>query len=365
MQILIFNKRLYRHLLFWAGVLLFFCIIEFLGGGIFKQEAIYIKLYWINFFFESLPTYLFFTYLLLYKVVPVFLQKRYWQSLLAFAGLFLLTVFLQNIFSELDLYLIQPGLSGVSASIPFTFSTLANDLGNVKDWVTLGYDFVLVGFVAAAIKIFNAWLTVKRASVYLEQEKLRTELQLIKTQVNPDFLFNALNDLHTLTLQQSDHSPQVVLKLAALLSYLLYESQADEVLLEKEIEMIHNYMYLMKIHLQDTFDLSENISGDMAGKKIAPLLLLPFLEYIFKKEACVEQAWASIDLTITNDGIKLIIVKGTNKASEVSFDQVKKRLDNLYADRYELKLIPEEDTLLIKLSVNLSATDSQTLNPIL
>lgn len=355
MRPIFYKNRIYSHLLFWAVVLLFFFIVEVFSSNALRKEPVYIKLYWINFFFESLPTYIFFTYMLLYTVVPRFLQRKYISSAIAFLSVILLTLLLQKVFSEIDLYFIQPYIFNFSNGLPFTFSSILADLTNVNDWITLTYDFALVGFVAAAIKIFNTWVKAQNESIYLEQEKLRAELQLIKTQINPDFLFNTLQDLHQLTLQQSDLAPGIVLKLASLLSYLLYESQAEEVLLEKEIEMIHNYIHLTEVHKQGVTEISQQVSGDIKGKRIAPLLLLPLLEYAVRKEDCMEQSWASIDLSVKEEVLKLIIIKGTNDTAAVRFDNVKKRLDNLYPERYELKMIAEEDTLLIKLTLVLNA----------
>ena len=227
----------------------------------------------------------------------------------------------------MDLYFIQPFVFQASQSIPFKLSSLLEDLTNPVNWMTLTYDFVFVGFVAAGIKIFNAWIKEQRASILLEQEKLRTELQLIKTQINPDFLFDTLNNLHSLTMQQSEQAPEVVLKLAGLLSYLLYESQAEDVLLEREIEMIYSYTYLKGIDTGSNLDLSKQIRGDMQDKRIAPLLLLPFLEYIFKTEEPGEQAWASIDIAVTENVMKLIIVKGTSTGVGIGFDNIKKKIE--------------------------------------
>jgi len=355
MRPIFYKNRIYSHLLFWASVLLFFFIVEVVSSNALRKDTLYIKLYWINFFFESFPAYIFFTYMLLYTVVPRFLKKQYFSSAIAFLSVMLLTLLLQKLFSEIDLYFIQPYFFNFSNVLPFTFTSMLADLANINDWITLTYDFVLVGFVAAAIKIFNTWVKAQNESIYLEQGKLRAELQLIKTQINPDFLFNTLQDLHKLTLQQSDLAPGIVLNLASLLSYLLYESQAEEVLLEKEIEMIHNYIQLTEAHKQGAMEISQQFSGDIKGKRIAPLLLLPLLEYTVRKENCPEQSWASIDLSIKEDVMKLIIIKGTNDAAGVFFDHLIKRLDNLYPGRYELKIVPEEDTILIKLTLLLQA----------
>jgi two-component system LytT family sensor kinase len=355
MKLTLPKKRLYRHLLFWAAVFLFFSGIELVSSRMLQQETVYIRLYYINFFFESLPTYLFFTYLLLYMVIPLFLKKRYVASSAALFCLVLLTVFFQKIFAEIDLYFVQTYIFHVTQGIPFSFAVLLEDLANFKDWTALTYDFLLVGFIAGGIKIFNEWVSAQRTSIQLEQEKLQTELQLIKGQINPEFLFNTLDNLYGLTLQQSDLAPGIVLRLANLLSYLLYESQADEVLLEREIEMIDNYTCLTETHGSKSIDVSKQVSGDIKGKKISPLLLLPFIEYAFGVDDYEGPAWTSIDVSVSDDTLKLVIIKGTATGATVGFDNVRKRLDNLYPERYTLKLVAEEEMLFIKLLVMLNA----------
>ncbi len=344
----ILKRRIYRHLLFWACVVVFFAGIELAASIALHRDAVYQELYWVNFIFESFPIYLCFTYSLLYKVLPLFLGKKYLRSVLTFLGLLLLIIFLQKILSELDLYLIQPYILHISSPLAFSWASVLADISHFFDWVTLTYDFLLVGFVAAAYRLFNEWISAERKSGQLEQEKLLTEMQLIKAQIDPDFFLHILDDLYEETVRASELAPEMVLRLSGLLSYLLYESQAQEIVLEKEVEMIDHYIVLMQRH-DPSIEISKQITGSMQDKYIAPMLLLPFMEYIFKKEEYDGQPWASIYLSVHGDLLKMTLVKGTSRAGEVSFNDISKRLDNLYHGRYELKLLPEEDTVVIKL----------------
>ncbi|WP_332369013.1 histidine kinase [Spirosoma telluris] len=167
-----------------------------------------------------------------------------------------------------------------------------------------------IGGFAAAIKLVKIWYLKQQAYEQIDKEKLQAELQLLKSQVHPHFLFNTLNNLYALTLHKSDHSPAVVLKLSELLSYMLYECNASEVPLQKEIAFMRNYIGLEQLRYGDRLDMSVTISGDYPTKLIAPLLLVPFLENAFKHGTSeqLEQAWMHIDLSVQGNQLKFKVI---------------------------------------------------------
>lgn len=339
-----------------------FSSFEFFNSDILRSTAYYANLYWLNLVFEYLPTYLFFTYGLLIFIIPRVLKKQYVLSAGLLIGLGALTLLVQKLVAEIDIYYVQPLVFDFTAETPFTWSDIWDDLGNRATWSTFSFDFLLVGFCAVGIKLFNARMKKQADNEQLEQETLQAELKLIKTQINAEFLFNTLSDLYQLTSQKSPEAPGMVLRLANLMSYLLYESQADEVPLEREVEMIQDYVFLAKTYYKNAVDIALTVSGDVTDKLIAPLLLLPLLENAFTDTREIDQSWVTIQLSVTGKLLKVNILKGMSQRVAVRFEPVEKRLHHLYPNRYEFTIIPEEDVLIIKLDLVLNES-SPAQNP--
>jgi two-component system LytT family sensor kinase len=173
-------------------------------------------------------------------------------------------------------------------------------------------------------------------------------------------LFNTLNNLYALTLKKSDRAPEMVLKLSELINYMLYECTSDEVWLSKEIKFIRNYIDIEKIRYGDKLDIDIRVTGEVNDRKIAPLILLPFVENCFKHGASEELQQSWVKLTIDAQPHVLIIKVENNKASEngvnrqagIGIQNVKRRLDLLYAGKHELKIMNGEETFLVVLTLN-------------
>jgi LytS/YehU family sensor histidine kinase len=193
-----------------------------------------------------------------------------------------------------------------------------------------------------------------------EKEKVISELQLLKAQVHPHFLFNTLNNIYSFSLENSPKTPGLILKLSSLLSYMLYDCKAEEVLLEKEIEVMKNYIDLEKERYGNKIDISLNIEGDIKDKFIAPLLLLPFLENAFKHGTSeqVEKSWLSIDINVEQFTFRCKIANSKNEIVPVSttgigIQNVKQRLRFLYPHKHELKLADEGVFFVVSLVLEL------------
>lgn len=214
-------------------------------------------------------------------------------------------------------------------------------------------------FTAVAIKLLKYWYTNQKAQQILTQEKLQAELKFLKTQIHPHFLFNTLNNLYALTLKKSDKAPETVLKLSELINYMLYECRSDEVSLSKEIKFIRNYVDIEKMRYGDKLDVDIRVSGEVTDRKIAPLILLPFVENCFKHGAGedLQQSWVKV--TIDSHPDHVVIKVENSKASGNGFvreegigiQNVKRRLDLLYPGKHELKIMNGEETFLVILSI--------------
>ncbi len=152
----------------------------------------------------------------------------------------------------------------------------------------------------------------------------------------------------------------MVLKLSELINYMLYECREDEVLLEKEIKFIHNYIDIERLRYGDKLDVEIRVNGTTNGRKIAPLLLLPFTENCFKHGASLEldQSWVKLDIDVMPDRTMFKVennkvVNGKPSRIEgIGINNVKRRLDLLYPNNHELKIISGDETFLVILSIN-------------
>ena len=221
-------------------------------------------------------------------------------------------------------------------------------------------------FLAVVFKWFKYWYKEQKSNQLLVEEKLKAELNFLKAQVHPHFLFNTLNNLYALTLKKSKDAPEVVLKLSDLLNYMLYECAAEEVLVEKEIKLVKDYIDLEKIRYGSRLNVSFNIRGSALGKRMAPLMILPFVENSFKHGVSeeIENSWVSIDLQLKDDSLTLKVENSKSK-DENSNDQfnyregiglrnVNRRLELLYPGMHVLEMHDAEEAFLIILNLDLS-----------
>ncbi|MEO6813807.1 MAG: histidine kinase [Ginsengibacter sp.] len=332
------KQRVLLHVLFWIIVTIYFTF-GYGNPGHYKVEL-----------FRSLaflPNHIWLIYIFFYLLIPQFLLKN--KLILFFVGL-IICLAASLYFS----YLINFKFLGAKGiEIPTKWSFGLSLIGNLT----------ILG-IAVSIKMLRYWYKQKQEILQTKQEQLTVELQMLKSQIHPHFLFNTLNNLYSLTLEQSKLAAPVVLKLSNLLRYMLYECNSNFVLLEKEIEIMNNYIELERIRYGERLDISVNYSGDIKGKLIAPLLFLPLLENCFKYGISeqIDQCWISVDLHVENDELKFKLINsktnsenGEIAAGGIGLQNVQKRIQLLYGNNYTLKLLPTEDHYTVSLTLNLNS----------
>jgi LytS/YehU family sensor histidine kinase len=216
--------------------------------------------------------------------------------------------------------------------------------------------------IAAAIMLLKKWHFENEKNRQIEREKMGMELEMLKAQVHPHFLFNTLNNLYSLTLTKSQNAPLVVTHLSELLRYMLYECNEQEVPLDKEIAAIRKYVELEKLRYGPRLDVSLSCSGELSQLKIAPLILLPFIENSFKHGVSKEldQCWINLHIHADNNNLsfnlsnscfndKLSVINGG-----IGLQNIQKRLTLLYDGKYSLNNTHEEEIYLVRLTMQLN-----------
>ncbi|GAB3879472.1 hypothetical protein GCM10028824_43030 [Hymenobacter segetis] len=307
--------------------------------------------YWAGYLLTQLPLFVLATYPLLYGLLPWLLQRRQpGRFLLGLAAWVASTALISNILWLSYGAFWAPRLFGWPAFLTLDWPSLVGDLN-------AGFFMLLVAAGgASAIKVFNEWYEQRQLGEELRQRQLRTELELLKTQLQPAFLFDALRSLQLLTAQQPAAAPAAVLHLAAVLRYMLYESPQDAVPLADEVQMVRHYVALEQLRLGTRVDVSLNFSGALDAHAIAPLLLLPFLENGFRHATGpeLECPWVSIDLVAKQTSVTFKVINSHAPTAPAWHDgpdlrRVRERLARLYPGRHELKVVSEPDTFLIAL----------------
>jgi len=195
----------------------------------------------------------------------------------------------------------------------------------------------------------------------LETEKLASELAFLKSQINPHFLFNTLNNVYSLAFKKSDDTPDAIIKLSKLMRYMLYESNENQVFLSKEIEYLHNYIDLQKLRLPNTIKIIFNVEGDIEGRLIEPMLLIPFVENAFKHGiSYVDNSKISISIKLSAYELLFVIENKINNAkiteesgSGIGLSNVKRRLTLLYPNKHTITINDNNDEFKVTLKINL------------
>jgi LytS/YehU family sensor histidine kinase len=221
--------------------------------------------------------------------------------------------------------------------------------------------FSLVG-LTTGIKFLKDWMLQEERWRQREKQHIETELNFLKSQIHPHFFFNTLNNLYSLTIRKSDQAPEVVLRLSDLMSYMLYESGAAMVPLDKEIANLENYMALEKLRFGQRLTLCFEKKGDTAAVKTPPLLLLAFVENGFKHGLKDRMGPVRIDLSLdVREG--WLFFEVSNPAGQepeekeqggIGLKNVSRRLDILYGSGYSLDLRRMDGVFKVQLKIPLS-----------
>ena len=333
--------RILRHAVFWTTWYIY-QVMLFLYNNSNVQSSFWLTLkIRLEKLATVMPVGILQCYLIIYWLIPRFLlRKRY--------GLFLFGVFISSV---AVIYFVD-----ILTYKKFDFLSIW--MGIVSYISRGGPVFCLIFII---IKMLKTWYIKDREKDMLLRENLNAELQLLRAQVHPHFLFNTLNNIYSFILSDAPKAQSHVKKLEKMLRYMITECDQPFVPLSKEINMINDYVALEKVRYGSRLDMEIEITGDYKNKMIAPLLMIPFVENSFKHGASIMRGQQWINLTIEIKENKLEFNLSNSKPSQqkstknrgIGLANVKKRMQLLYPEKHLLEINSTENVYEVHLVLTL------------
>ena len=334
------HRKWITHALFWFVVLLVLCLFDYND-----QTG------WLLVFFTKLVDVSFYAaviYLNLLYLIPNFLTtKRFWIYVALLLG---------------SVLLLTPIKVAIQVFLFAKAPTIQSYFVENQSYYFLSM-FLIMGS-STIYSIISEWLIHQSEKRELQTQTMQSELKFLRSQINPHFLFNTLNNLYALTLKKSDDAPEIVLKLSEIMRYMLYECNERTVPLSKEITYLRNYLDLERIRQSRDIRIDMNVIGHVSEQKIAPLIFIPFVENSFKHglNNQISEGYVSIELKVDENSLDFVIEnsKPPNQPSQVhrrsggiGLVNVKRRLNLIYPDRYRLKINNEPHSYRVNLLLQL------------
>lgn len=244
------------------------------------------------------------------------------------------------------------------------FNSRRPQSGGIREWLRPLPSFILSFFGSTSIELSKYAQQKEKEAIELEKETLVTEIKFLKAQINPHFLFNALNNIYTLTLTKSDFAPEHLLRLSDMLRYMVYDCNADKVLLSKEVEYLNNYIELAKLKDSGGLNIQVDLADINPNLMVPPLLFIPFVENAFKHSNIedLERGWVTIKMQTVGNSLHFNIQNSLSNTSfikdsvgGIGINNVRKRLNLLDKNNYTLDIKKEND----QYSVNLEMYNSK------
>ncbi|RYU96064.1 sensor histidine kinase [Emticicia agri] len=330
------------NLIFW---LLYF-LYEWLGGGAMTENyhGSFVK---ACFYVPS-------AFVASYVSIHILFERYFLadQKTIFWIGLISVTIGFIFFKRAINYYIIYPYIEAHPYPGPFVY------------FPKLLYEFVNLYFLVFLYSMFyfmRGWYKQQEAIQDLKQEKTAAELELLKSQVQPHFIFNTLNSIYAEAFKKSPETAQQIIKLSNLIEYTLYDSKKEKVALEDELKYIRNYVDLQKIRIGDKVDVSFNIYNSINHILIPPLLLLPIIENCFKHGVnnSIKPSWLRIDISVNQQEL-IAKVENSIEAdtkntkahnSGLGLNNVKRRLELLYPGKHDFKTYSEANSFLVVLKL--------------
>lgn len=233
----------------------------------------------------------------------------------------------------------------------------AHKLYDFKQVVSQVINTGFIVFLATAARISMYWYRDKREKTELALEEHKLELELLKTQINPHFFFNTLNNIYSLVYKKSDDAPAAVMKLSEIMRYLIYESKSEMVPLEKEVEQLENYIELERLRVKDDAFIEFEARGSFASHVVPPMILISFAENAFKHgKRKVPNPGIKISVVAEEGVIKYTVFNyvlnephNNHKGEGIGMQNARRRLELLYPKCHKLDIRNDHERFTVKL----------------
>jgi sensor histidine kinase YesM len=328
------GSRLLSHILFWIAYIFFF----FFQAALFKEHPDYLAN--LGSLTLTATVDIAATYFTVYFLLPKFLfTKKYIQ----FGIYFLISAAAAIILQRVLLYYI---------SYPVFYPEYLDKAGKfwqINPFYTFFNIYTVVGLFAS-IKLLKYWYQNQQLKAELEDKNKTSELALLRSQLNPHFLFNTLNNIDSLIITNPEKASDAIIKLSDIMRFMLYDTTTDEVPLDKEVNYLKSYISLQGMRMKGSDFVSVTLEGNCHGKTIAPMLFIPFVENAFKHgQKNVKSPGIEIKLSCLLDSINFEVINCVDESRQMNKDETsgiglintKRRLELLYPDKHELNITRE------------------------
>lgn len=278
----------------------------------------------------------------MYFFVPRFLFKK---KYLSYGVAILISMVISGIIHRTAAHYLKPFL-------------LPNEVDAVN-FLTFSFAIMVLTVASASVKLFQQWILDAQLINDLEQAKTNAELEQLKNQINPHFLFNMLNNANVLTKKDPDKASEVLIKLSDLLRYQLYDSAREKVLLTSDIHFLEDFLNLEKIR-RDYFDFIISKEGNLSGLQIPPLLFISFVENAVKhNNDASRQSYVHLFFDVHDNELYFKCtnskptLKAVRKAGGLGLANVRRRLELLFPQSHKLEIVDEEETYTVTLIIKL------------
>lgn len=338
------------HLLFWVFA---FGLLTYIYGTAYDSFALGVVVILL-----LLPVHICYYYLVSVWVLPDFFTGKYIKAICR--GLIVMG-FIAVLYRLVEICIADPYIYYYyrQKDPGFTWDRISQSrwlrFQNKGDFVNAIERSNVVVWIGITMKLFALWHERKHVV-------LQAELNALKGQLHPHFLFNSLNNLYALSLNNAPQTPAIILGLSNILRYVIYECAADRVSLERDVEVLKDYIALEQLRYEERLELNLDMDDDLAGWEIIPLLMLPLVENAFKHGAgeTIHTPWINIALKVCDGNLILKIsnskpeyATGTagNPGGKIGLSNVQHRLKLLYPDEHSLEWYDEEDCFILELKV--------------
>ena len=338
------TERVLRHVAYWCFWLLLYSTVN--------SEKVPMFWGWVKVELVIMLVKLPYTYTMMYVLVPRFLIRQ--RYLIFFCWAMVITLLGGELIVLIYNYYVGPVLFYKPINLDFSgffYKTI---------------DLVYISTFPVIYKLHQFFVQQEKQNQQIVEQKLQAELELLKNQLQPHFLFNTLNNLYGLVLTNDKNAGRAVLHLSSMMSYMLYECNAKSIALQKEVAHLKNYIELEKIRYGDRLQVSFESGGEINETWIEPLLLSGFVENAFKHGPGnnLQPSWIRINLWVQNGELDYLVENsmhapesGTEEpaqASGIGLDNIKKRLLLIYPGRHHLKIEDNAETFLIHLKLRIA-----------